>query len=476
MSSSDEDAIRRPGRNANAGAQSPAPSDANDANDDNKDLFGDDQMDGDNDADLFGSEGGSDAGLDDKYVCYPSLQCSQQERAQQDAKKYPSRARRTLDDERLDSGDDEGRYDRYGEDMDMGEDEEVRRTLNLMDVTLARAPVPETTDGQIYTMRVPEFLNIEAEEFNPETYVAPPFSTAATSLCWRQDPNDESKLQSNARFIQWEDGSVTLQLASAPLEQYRTSIKPLAPLDNSDDYVSKLDSHVYLGSAMETAEVFQLTSHVTHGLTILPTTNETDDAVQKLQESLFAAARGSKKTADGTVPIFETMEDPMAAARKAEIAQREELRAERRRQQMADREADRGRRGPTSRSMGTGLNVGSLEDGLSTRPRAKPRRQNRRGEIYSDEEEYGRNHRTREDDYDEDDGFLVGSDEEIEEEGDDEDEEDVLEDDEEDAEGEVDDEVAPSKSARSKPSEPERTGTPQQRKKNRYVVDDDDDE
>ncbi|KAJ5568793.1 hypothetical protein N7450_011279 [Penicillium hetheringtonii] len=412
-------------------------------------------MDEDDDADLFGSDGGgSDAGMDND-----------------------DRGRRNLDDEQLDSGDDEGRDDRRGDRMDVGGDgDEFDETeVNIMDVSLARAPVPVNSDGEIYTMRVPDFLSIEAEEFNPETYVAPPYSTAATSLCWRKDPNDESQLQSNSRFIQWEDGSITLQLASAPMEQYRIATKPLAPLDKSGNYDPKLDSHVYLSAAMETASVFRLTSHVTQGLTVLPTTMETDDAVQRLQESLAAAARGNKQTADGSAPVIDVKEDPEMAARKAELAEKEAMRAERRRQQLADREADRGRRGPAPRTMGTGLSIGALEDGLSTRPRGKPRRPNRRGEIYSDEEDY-RGGRTREDEYDEDDGFLVGSDEDVEEEGDDDDDEEILGDDDEDAEGEVDDEVAPSKSARNKPSEPERTGTPPQRKKNRYVVDDDDED
>jgi hypothetical protein len=63
MSDSEEDAVRRPGR-AGASHQSPAPSD-NDSGD-NKDLFGDDQMDEDNDADLFGSDG-EDGGADNEY-------------------------------------------------------------------------------------------------------------------------------------------------------------------------------------------------------------------------------------------------------------------------------------------------------------------------------------------------------------------------------------------------------------------------
>ncbi|CAL5873507.1 uncharacterized protein PFLUO_LOCUS7787 [Penicillium psychrofluorescens] len=452
MSSSDEDAVRRPGRGAAPnGRQTPPESDA-----ENNPL---DQMDEDDDADLFGSDG-EDGGLDN---------------LDND---------RGLDDEQLDSGDDEGRSDRRNDRMDEAGDEDFG-TVNIMDVGLARPPVPVTNDGQVYTMRIPEFLSVENEEFSPETYVAPPYSTAATSLCWREDPDDESLLQSNARMIRWEDGSVTLQLASSPLEQYRIASKPLAPLTKSGEYDTKLDSHVYLGAAVETASVFRLTSHVTHGLTVLPTALETDDAVQKLQESLAIAARGKKQTADGSVPLIDVKEDPELAQRRAEQAERDAMKAERRRQQLADREADRGRRGG-ARSVPSGLSIGHLEAGdgmLTTRPRAKkPRRTNRHGEIYSDDDDdYGRGPRTREDEYDEDDGFLVGSDEDIEEDGDD-DEEEVLEDDDMDAEGEADDEVpAPTKAApkRSEKRTPDveapKEGTPPARKK-RYVVDDDEDE
>lgn len=328
-------------------------------------------------------------------------------------------------------------------------------------------------------MPVPNFLSVETEEFNPETYVAPPYSTAATSLCWRHDPNNENLLQSNARIIRWEDGSMTLQLASAPKEQYRISTKPLAPLNKSGEYDTKLDSHVYLGAAAETSSVFRLTSHLTHGLTVYPTTVETDDAVQRLQESLAAATRGTKKTVDGSAPVIEVKEDPELAKRQAELAEREKLKAARRRQQLQDRELDRGsRRSFGGRTGGGGLTMGGLEDDdFLSRPRAKkPRRQNRRGEIYTDDEEdYDRRGHTREDEYDEDDGFLVGSDEEPEV-ADDDDDEEILEDEDMDAEGEEEETRAPRKKQRRASPDSGAAGTPPTRKKNRFIVEDDDEE
>ncbi|KAF9887463.1 hypothetical protein FE257_010180 [Aspergillus nanangensis] len=463
MSSSDEDIVRRPGRGTGAGhpasrsgseRSDPASRDQSPVASDAGNMM---NADADDDvADLFGSDG-SDAGFGDDN----------------------EKPHRTLDDEELDSGDDADRYDRTGDRMDYEDSGEgdYQETVNIMDLSLGRAPEPETSNGEIYTMPVPNFLSIETEEFNPETYVPPPYATAATSLCWRHDPSNEDILQSNARIIRWEDGSMTLQLASAPKEQYRISTKPLAPLNKSGDYDTKLDSHVYLGAAAETSSVFRLTSHLTHGLTVYPTTMETDDAVQRLQESLAAATRGTKKTVDGSAPVIEVKEDPELAKRQAELAEREKLKAARRRQQLADRELDRGsRRGLSGRTGGAGLTVGGLEDDdFLSRPRTKqPRRTNRRGEIYTDDEDdYDRRGRTREDEYDADDGFLVRSDEELEI-ADDDDEEDVLEDDDMDAEGEEDD--APASRPKAKRASPDAAATPPIRKKNRYIVDDDDEE
>lgn len=357
---------------------------------------------------------------------------------------------------------------------------------------------------------MPNFLSIESEDFNPATYVAPPFSSAATSLCWRYDPEEQKTLQSNARVIRWSDGSLTLQLASNPTEQYRMPMKPLARPDTAlkaGEYDSELDSHVYLGAAAEASSVIRITSHLTGQLSILPTTVETDDAVQRLQASLAAASRTSRKNPDGTVAMFDVKEDPELAKKQAEQAEREKLREARRRQLAADRDIDRGRRaGLPTRTGGAGLTIAGLEgdDMLATRGRGakKPkRRPNRRGEIYTDdEEEYGRRGRTREDEYDEDDGFLVRSDEEPEvEESQDEEEEILEEDDNLEAEGETDDEVtAPPKMAtREKEKSPKRAleeseepasteaaagvenargGSPPARKKNRYVVESDEDE
>ena len=55
--------------------------------------------------------------------------------------------RRGLDDEELDSGDDEGRADRAQDDGDATQYEDIERLA--MDVEFQRQPVPEPTDGEV---------------------------------------------------------------------------------------------------------------------------------------------------------------------------------------------------------------------------------------------------------------------------------------------------------------------------------------
>lgn len=244
-------------------------------------------------------------------------------------------------------------------------------------------------------------------------------------------------------MLRWSDGSITIQLASNPREQFEITTKPLAPphstVLNSPEsaasrsrstsgvtpYDSRLDSHTYLIAPHEQASLVRITNHITSSLAVRSSSEQDDDALIKLQESLAAAAKGNRGTTDGGLEIISISEDPELAKKKAEAAEKEKLRAQRRRQQQEERERDRanrvlGRSGLRNGGHGAGLTIGGLEDddginstrGKMTKPKMKSTRRN---SEYSDDEEYFRGKgRTREDEYDEDDGFLVGSDEEPE--------------------------------------------------------------
>jgi RNA polymerase-associated protein LEO1 len=49
----------------------------------------------------------------------------------------------------LDSGDDENRYDRRDRMDEAADEDDFGETVNIMDVGLARAPVPATNDGEV---------------------------------------------------------------------------------------------------------------------------------------------------------------------------------------------------------------------------------------------------------------------------------------------------------------------------------------
>ena len=253
-----------------------------------------------------------------------------------------------------------------------------------------------------------------------------------------------------------------MQLASNATEQYELPAKPLAPPQRSPlkptptatnrgtkaapAYDPRLDSHTYLIAPHELASIMRITNHITTSLTVLPSSDQNDDALIRLQESLAAATKGNKTTANGGVGVIHISEDPELAKKKAEVAEREKLRAQRRRQQQEERERERANRvlGRSGLRTGAGgLTVGGLEDddggmaNMRARPSKPKRMPRRRNSEYSDDEEDFRNRgRTREDEYDEDDGFLVGSDEEPELVPDEsEEEEEMVEEEEEEEEG-----------------------------------------
>ena len=191
-------------------------------------------------------------------------------------------------------------------------------------------------------------------------------------------------------------------------------------------YNARLDSHTYLAAPHESSELVRITNHITASLAVKSSSDQDDEALARLQLSLAAAQKGNKSTADGGLAVISISEDPELAKKRAELAEKEKTKMQRRLQIQQDRESTRSnnvlkRSGLRPGAMGAGLTVGGLEDDdgmVTTKGRinkAKSRKTRRRNSEYSDDEEDFRGRgRTREDEYDEDDGFLVGSDEEPE--------------------------------------------------------------
>ena len=225
----------------------------------------------------------------------------------------------------------------------------------------------------------------------------------------------------------------------------------------------------------ESAELMRTTNRITASLAIQSSSDQDDEALARLEESLAAAQKGNKSTVDGGLTVININEDPELAKKRAEMAEKEKAKMARRMQVQQERESTRSnnvlrRSGLRTGGMGAGLTIGGLEDddgtansrGRTSKP--KSRRPRRRNSEYSDDEEYRGRGRMREDEYDVDDGFLVDSEEEVE----------VGEESEEEAEmGDDGDEEEPEKKTKTKDSE-EVAGLP--RNKRRRVIDDEDED
>ena len=199
-----------------------------------------------------------------------------------------------------------------------------------------------------------------------------------------------------------------------PFTPSQMSIKKARALRQLE-YDPRLESHTYLAAIHQISGFAQITNYVTTALSVQSTADQNDDALIRLQESMAAALKGNKAGADGGVPIISISEDPELAKKKAEIAERDKARVQRRRQNQEERDRDRTTKNRTV--VRTGLSVIALEDEslANSRARAKPARKSRRrnSEYSEDEEEYGGRARSKEDGYDVDGEFVVNDEEEV---------------------------------------------------------------
>jgi RNA polymerase-associated protein LEO1 len=356
-------------------------------------------------------------------------------------------------------------------------------------------------------MKVPPFLSIEpavyqASEFKAPTTEhhsrAPPTSafdayhTALSTLRWRHSPSDPSELQSNARFIRWSDGSLTMQIATDPTVQYHVSPKLLAPpqpnppkptptthLANqkrrSNAYDAREESYTYVCAPLESAYMVRTLGKVTASIQLQIASK--NDSLESLKASMAAITAKYGDTGGPKAPKIEDFKgDPTQFEKEALKLDREIMKKQRKEDRDRERNIKFGRAGRTG-----GLTIDSLEGdgkGRSRVPRKSTGSRRARRDEYSDEEDelYGRRGGPQ-DTYDMEDDFVVNSEEEGEEGGT------------EDAEGEDDediDEIIERNERNQRRHSPKRSrededlenahASPVSRAKRRRVVSDDEDE
>lgn len=211
--------------------------------------------------------------------------------------------------------------------------------------------------------------------------------------------------------------------------------------------------------------------HLTEQYTVRPNKTVGDNALSVLAERMALASKSST----GGDMIIKTTRDPELQKKQAELAEKERMKAQRKREN-AVAKVD----GGLGRSGRGGLSIGGLEGARSgaARKRGAPgsARPKRRRPEYDSDDDLPQGV-SRHEDYDLDDGFLVGSDEEVESGADDDEEEDILDDDDED-------EAPRSKRQRTKEPEDDEDAegdevepmeTSGRSGRRRNVIDDDDD-
>ncbi|KAF2856366.1 hypothetical protein T440DRAFT_495124 [Plenodomus tracheiphilus IPT5] len=353
----------------------------------------------------------------------------------------PASPQRKLDDTELDSGDDEGRADRVKA-SDAAEGEVEQQTFAYMDADLARHAIPEPTDNELYLLKVPTFLSLEPNAFNHKTFQAPTtehhskvaaseafsaYNTAMSTIRWRRSPSNNAQLQSNARILRWSDGSLSLQLANDPTIQFEIDAFTLAPPQinpkiptptsvKGDRKVDAKESYTYLVAPYEEANVMRVTNKLTSSLVVVPAANLKDAALEKLQNDLATLATRGRDNADQAISFVDVQEDPELRRQREEASFKEKQRQARAREKHEARQAERANRtmGRSGGRSSGGLNINELEDDDTPRGPRKPRQKSGLRRDWSDDEDYGRPGRNREDDYDEEDDFIAASDEEPE--------------------------------------------------------------
>ncbi|KAL7946375.1 Leo1-like domain-containing protein [Trichoderma barbatum] len=338
-----------------------------------------------------------------------------------------SPAARILDDDDL-ASDPEAYGDAEPREYDGSQSRQETKDRIVMAVQAYRHRIPKSSDDSLRVMRVPKFVRFLPEPYDEETFRPSEFDIENAKaehpkhvVRVRRDPST-NELKSNTNIYRWSDGSVTISVAG---EHYEVQKKALAP-GLGQPYDELKDGHYYAAAAELSSNLLMTVGHLTEQYTIRPNKAVGDNALSVLAERMALASKSST----GSEMIIKTVVDPELQKKQAELAEKERMKAQRKRDN-AVAKMD----GGVGRSGRGGLSIGGLEGPRSgaARKRGAPgsARPKRRRPEYDSDDDLPQGV-SRHEDYDLDDGFLVGSDEEEMESGvDDDEEEDILDDEDE---------------------------------------------
>ncbi|KJE03658.1 RNA polymerase-associated protein LEO1 [Cryptococcus gattii NT-10] len=177
------------------------------------------------------------------------------------------------------------------------EDEEaVPQRQNVVTLPIPQWPHMTATDGKVWQMKFPAYINLDPKPFDSDLYRATqeeePIDGAADPIAaksmmigvkntirwrWVTGPDGEPVRQSNARMLRWSDGSVTLQLGDdfydvAP-SQSATLARPSdpQPVPKRDDRPAVNSSTTFLCVGAAAERVLVTERPIAGQLSLLPT-------------------------------------------------------------------------------------------------------------------------------------------------------------------------------------------------------------
>ncbi|KAK6199613.1 uncharacterized protein RJT21DRAFT_48261 [Scheffersomyces amazonensis] len=248
----------------------------------------------------------------------------EEEEEEEDNDNSEARSKRSL----VDEDDEEEEND---EDDDEEEVEEVEHDLKYTEISLPRHAESAPTEDEVYSLKLPVFLNVEAHPFDPtefkekvEQNAAERSKTSMTdkqvqselvaekllnenTLRWRysNSGNDEIIKQSNAHFVQWDDGSLSLKIGQELFDVR---------------HVPAVDS--YLVKTHDSLEILQFDSSLDKTINLLPASTFT-----ATHRKLTAAVKNIQRKEKILNTI--TDDDPMRKQRLADENERKTLKLRR---------------------------------------------------------------------------------------------------------------------------------------------------
>ncbi|KAH9888930.1 Leo1-like protein-domain-containing protein [Cubamyces lactineus] len=249
---------------------------------------------------------------------------------------------------------------RHREQLEYAEEEEPEQVMEQRleaDVAIPNIPVPRSSDGSYWVIRMPNFIKVDSKPFHPDTYVGPDEdeegqqseSLREKSMSvklkventvrwrWGRDQHGQDRRQSNSRIVRWSDGSLSLQLGkelfditqsidtsgAVPRQALGGSQPPALSQSQSQSQSQPGGTHAqgltYLVAQHKRAEILQCEAVITGYMSLRPTGMQSEThrmLVRAVGQKHTRVARLRMAPEPTTDPERERLELEKAAARK----------------------------------------------------------------------------------------------------------------------------------------------------------------